>query len=1035
MGPAAADNTGRIGVHGVAQLVHRELGWKFREQHESDVGVDALVEVVERERALGRLLALQIKAGRSWFREPAPSPGWVFRGSRRHLTYWLDHDLPVLVVLYDDDLQVGYWQHVTAATVEQTGAGFKLVVPAANRLDASAAEPLRELVSLWPSTRPTGERPRPGPHPSSDNATWRWISDSGHPLPRVADVTDRALLGVHPAIALPPGADARLSTDLPTYVARDVDPEVRAAVAAASREGGFLLLVGVAAAGKTRCLFEAVRSVLPTWRMLIPESVSDLASLVVTGVPLGHTVVWLDNLESFLGPGGLTARLVRQLRADPAVPTVITGTLSPAAYEQLSARPATQASGRGLDASTEDPPVPLAHHVMREAAWPAMNGRRWTRPDPQAPDLTDESRRVLDLVSHRIYIARETSSTERARAEAVAATDPRIAEALRYRTDLGLGAVLAATPDLVQRLLQPDPALGRELLNAAVDARRFGHPEPIPADLLRGLTEQVYLTGAQRATATPEWFATAVESARRPVRGASPPMWPTSSRVGQIDGYVVTDILVQHQPASLPEPAVEAAWNYLASHADPPVCFAIGAAAHEAQHLQAAEVALRRGAEAGHHKAMNNLGVFLDRLGDRGGARTWLQRVADGGDLKGMYNLARLEEKSGDLETAERWYRQAADAGHDVAMFTLGYLAHNAGDLDAAHTWYQAAVDTGYTDALTNLATVLDARGDTDAAIRCYIEAIDAGSTLAMFNLGILLTKQGDTAAAVRWYARAAEAGNTNAMFNLGHHMAEAGDTDGGADWLRRAAEAGHRSAANNLAVLLQKRGDTEQARTWFENAAQAGDTKAMNNLGELLERDGDGDAARHWYQRALAEDDPRAKYHLGAMAARDGDLQPLRTWFLDSLAADSVATLALGHLLAQLGELDTLREGLTRAFASSNTAAIHLGILLAVAGDTSTVEASFHEAMQADNEGSIVAMAWMLVRLGYSDVARAWFRDAVEGNDMALTAVLGWALYDGDDPEPVRTAIQTLTEKGHDETAEQLRLLMKATDDFRSRS
>jgi hypothetical protein len=106
MGPAAADDTGRIGVHGVGRLVHRELGWKFREQHESDVGVDALVEIVERERATGRLLALQIKAGRSWFREPAPSPGWVFRGPRRHLDYWLGHDLPVLVVLYDDDLQV-----------------------------------------------------------------------------------------------------------------------------------------------------------------------------------------------------------------------------------------------------------------------------------------------------------------------------------------------------------------------------------------------------------------------------------------------------------------------------------------------------------------------------------------------------------------------------------------------------------------------------------------------------------------------------------------------------------------------------------------------------------------------------------------------------------------------------------------------------------------------------------------------------------------------------------------------------------------
>ncbi|WP_261555524.1 DUF4365 domain-containing protein [Frankia tisae] len=1032
MGPAAADNTGRIGVHGVARLVHRELGWKFREQHESDVGVDALVEVVERERALGRLLALQIKSGRSWFREPAPSPGWVFRGSRRHLTYWLGHDLPVLVVLYDDDLQVGYWQHVTAASVELTDAGFKLVVPAANRLDGSAAEPLRELVSLWPAARQTGERPRPSPSPPSGDATWRWISDSGHRLPRVANVTDRALLGMHPAIALPPGADARLSTDLPTYVARDVDPEVRAAVTAASGEGGFLLLVGVTAAGKTRCLFEAVRSVLPTWRLLIPESVSDLANLVVTGVPLGRTVVWLDNLESFLGPGGLTARLVRLLRADPAEPTVITATLSPASYGQLSARPSTQTSDRGPGASSGDPPARQEHPVMMEAAWPAMSGRRWIRPDVQDPDLTDESRRVLDLVSHRIWITERTSPAERARAEAVAATDPRVAEALRYRTNLGLAAVLAATPDLVQRLHQPDPELGRELLNAAVDARRCGHPEPIPADLLRGLTEVVYLTGAQRATATPEWFTTAAESARRPVRGVSPPLWPTSSRVGQIDGYAVTDILVQQQAARQTEPAAEAAWDYLASHADPSACFAIGAAAYEAQRLPAAQVVLHRGAEAGNHKAMNNLGVFLNRLGDRDGARTWYQRAAEGGDPNGMYNLALLTEQSGDLDTAKHWYQQATEAGHDVAMFALGYLAHDVGDLDTAQAWYQAAVDAGYIDALTSLATVLDAQGDTEAATRWYLRAIDAGSSIAMFNLGNLFTEQGDSAAAAQWYTRAAEGGNTSAMFNLGHHLVEVGSGDSGVDWLRRAAEAGHRSAANNLAVVFQDRGDTEQARVWFERAAEAGDTKAMNNLGELLERDGAGDAARSWYQRALAEGDPRAKYHLGAMAARDGDLRPLRTWFLDSLAADTTATLLLGYLLAQLDDLDTLREGLNQAFAISDATAFHIGILLAVAGDTTTVEASFRDAAQTGDQVPIVMMAHMLIRLGHSDVARAWFRDAAEGNDLVLIVLLGWALYDGADPELVLSTLQTLTERGHHETAEQLRLVMKASEDLR---
>ena len=41
-----SDLIGRLGVHGVARLVLEELGWIFREQHESDHGIDAIVETV-----------------------------------------------------------------------------------------------------------------------------------------------------------------------------------------------------------------------------------------------------------------------------------------------------------------------------------------------------------------------------------------------------------------------------------------------------------------------------------------------------------------------------------------------------------------------------------------------------------------------------------------------------------------------------------------------------------------------------------------------------------------------------------------------------------------------------------------------------------------------------------------------------------------------------------------------------------------------------------------------------------------------------
>jgi hypothetical protein len=71
-------------------------------------------------------------------------------------------------------------------------------------------------------------------------------------LPLAGEVTDRALLGIHPSIPLPPGADRPLAPDLPLYIPRDLDGDLPAWVTAHRESGGFLLLVGPAASGKTR---------------------------------------------------------------------------------------------------------------------------------------------------------------------------------------------------------------------------------------------------------------------------------------------------------------------------------------------------------------------------------------------------------------------------------------------------------------------------------------------------------------------------------------------------------------------------------------------------------------------------------------------------------------------------------------------------------------------------------------------------------------------------------------------------------------
>jgi len=133
-----------VGVTRTALAIQDELGWLFREQPIEDYGIDAHAEVVDGERVRGRLLALQIKSGTSWFERPGPG-GWWFRPDQAHVQYWMNHSLPVVVVLYHPETKHCYWQLVNRRTlVETSTGGWKLLVPESQVLDAHARAVLRE---------------------------------------------------------------------------------------------------------------------------------------------------------------------------------------------------------------------------------------------------------------------------------------------------------------------------------------------------------------------------------------------------------------------------------------------------------------------------------------------------------------------------------------------------------------------------------------------------------------------------------------------------------------------------------------------------------------------------------------------------------------------------------------------------------------------------------------------------------------------------------------------------------------------------
>lgn len=146
-------------------------------------------------------------------------------------------------------------------------------------------------------------------------------------LPKVRDVRDRALLGIHPAIPLPSEAST-LSPEFPLYVQRDIDPELNNWIVNHRESGGFLLLVGPAAAGKTRTAYELINRMVGDWELLMPSTAGELATYIESAESSGGLVVWLNEIQNFLGPSGLESALVRRILADKR-PVLLIGTIWP----------------------------------------------------------------------------------------------------------------------------------------------------------------------------------------------------------------------------------------------------------------------------------------------------------------------------------------------------------------------------------------------------------------------------------------------------------------------------------------------------------------------------------------------------------------------------------------------------------------------------------------------------------------------------------------------------------------------------------
>jgi tetratricopeptide repeat protein len=429
-------------------------------------------------------------------------------------------------------------------------------------------------------------------------------SASGRPQ-RVRELDEPILLRVHPAAMLHGNRGGRPVADqVPPYVPRDCQHQLWDAVAG----GGFVLLAGDSTAGKTRAAYEAVRAVLPDHVLVAPSGRYSLDTVVLTVLEQRRCVLWLDDIERFLGASGLTAAMVARLLGSGDREVVLLATMRTAEYDRYS---------------------------VREQGSLTVERETWRA-----------GREVLEL-AHVIELPREWSSAELERARGYT-DDPRIRSALGQCPRLGLAEALAAGPDLAQDWRNAWRAgahpRGAALVAAAVDCRRAGVHEPVPISLLAELAE-VYLARRQGPLLRAEPLDQALAWASAVCHGTSSLLLPTS----QPDSYVAFDYLVD-----LPghDAVPRAAWNRLIEHATPAQAFDIGNAANRHVQFPVAAAAFLKAAAGDVTDADIMLAGATASVGDSVAAKRMLsdaiaRRVStvdpsDPGVLRARQHLARI---------------------------------------------------------------------------------------------------------------------------------------------------------------------------------------------------------------------------------------------------------------------------------------------------------------------------------------------------------------------------------------------------------
>lgn len=900
---------------------------------------------------------------------------------------------------------------------------------------------------------------QPLPDYLTDPGTW----------PRAAD-WDGLVAGVHPA--RPQGSRAGA---LPPYVPRDADDRLREALAVASREGGFVLVTGDSAAGKTRAAFEALRQTLPDHRVLVPASPDDLHDVTrAVRRSEARCALWLDDLERYLAPGGLSLTVLDALKR---MHTPVLATMRLQQFDRFGHR-----VDPGPDREMARPTVGV--EVLRAAV--------------------------------QVEFARVWSASELRRAEEC--HDRRIIDAVAHHGPYGIAEYLAAGPALLDTWRRgfgvgANPR-GAALVAAAVDLARTGMKAPYVRALLESLHGH-YLKEAGGKRLRPEPLDEAFAWATQPRLGVTGLLVPSEDE----DGWEVIDYLVDRTDSPIPLKVwdtvlryaldadrfaigfaavaegrldvAEAAWRPLADAGSVESCHLMGRLADATERETVAERYLRAAVNGGSLEAAADIGLLLGRTEREKEAEAYLRLAADGGLVRALLLLGRLLAQTDRVEEAEECLRRAAEAGNVTAVAELGLLLLDEGRMTEAEEHLRRASQAGNSGARAGLALLMLRTGRASE-----VHGLTAGRSMKSLALQRLIVGMGilglrdfaisdndgeaetrHSANAERRFAQAAVLTHVESTDDpwsrllvrrpgqdaYEHWRASRGDgyaalalnglireddNQHRENQLRAAAGSGDPEAMAEMGGLLADSRRAEEARVLLRRAADAGNATALHRLIIEAGRSGNNAGVVDLARPAADAGDTRAAQFLGlalSTLGREEEAVPYLRTAVEAGHEEAASTLALALAVAGLEKesrayddrLDDSDIGpihatalMLRQLASEEKSGLIPDLIKKTYGGNfeRRAEAYLRFAARAGHTESAATLAAWLEKANRFEEAESYRRQAAENGDVASAAILGLFLEVKGEWEEAERAYRRAADRGHIYAAKRLARLLTRT-------